>query len=204
MFKWPDPPDGQVYIKAPLIIYFAVSTVLAGLTGVFMRYYNEEDLHNAEKWINKKLAIIESYFRPSPPQDPKHPPPHDPKHPPPQDPKPPPPATIPPADPVPHADSVPPPGPVPPPGSTSNRQVQNQQPQNQPAQVVPTSKQNQQGQEKPAGPEATSSGRLEKDIIQESRPVAPKEADSNLTHKNGPFGALLRWRNGVAPKDPER
>lgn len=52
MFKWPEPPDGQLYYKYPLIIYFSGSTLLTVLTGLFMTYYSDEGI--AHVWQGLK------------------------------------------------------------------------------------------------------------------------------------------------------
>jgi len=55
MFKWPDPPKGQYYIKAPFIIYFCVSALLAVITGLFMKYYSDERVDQAWKQLKSKF-----------------------------------------------------------------------------------------------------------------------------------------------------
>ena len=47
MFKWPEPPEGQLYYKQPLIIYFSVSVLLTALVGLSMLYYSDEGVARA-------------------------------------------------------------------------------------------------------------------------------------------------------------
>jgi hypothetical protein len=46
MFKWPDPPDAQIIVKEPLIIYLAGSVATALVIGVpfyFMAWQTREE-----------------------------------------------------------------------------------------------------------------------------------------------------------------
>jgi hypothetical protein len=39
IFKWPDPPEGQVVVKLPFVIYWAVSFALTLVVGSVMWYF---------------------------------------------------------------------------------------------------------------------------------------------------------------------
>jgi hypothetical protein len=42
IFKWPDPPEGQVVVKLPFVIYWAVSFVLTLAVGSVMWRFTSE------------------------------------------------------------------------------------------------------------------------------------------------------------------
>jgi len=193
MFKWPDPPDGQVYIKAPLIIYFTISFLLAALTGLFMRYYTEDNLEIVREWLGRNSSADNVLTQPNQSQN-QPPPGSDPgltpeltqnqqgpdQH-----------------APVPQTLAVPAPIPFAP----------NQLPQGPQSQPLPTRNRNQHVRKKVGDSGATSPGPLKMDTIQESGPPEPEEQPGpHDSHKDSPLSMVwirIRRRNRTVQRQPD-
>jgi hypothetical protein len=65
MFKWPEPAEGQLYYKQPLIIYFSVSLLLTALVGLFMLYYSDEGVVRAWQTVRDLFTGKNANHRPA-------------------------------------------------------------------------------------------------------------------------------------------
>ena len=65
MFKWPEPTEGQLYYKQPLIIYFSVSLLLTALVGLFMLYYSDEGVVRAWQVVRDLFTGRNANHRPA-------------------------------------------------------------------------------------------------------------------------------------------
>jgi hypothetical protein len=54
MFKWPDPPDGQIIVRLPFEIYWAVSLSVTLILGFVM--YISTVREKLDEWLRKVAA----------------------------------------------------------------------------------------------------------------------------------------------------
>jgi hypothetical protein len=56
MFKWPDPPDGQIIVRLPFEIYWAASLSVTLILGFVM--YISTIREKLDKWLRKVAEIL--------------------------------------------------------------------------------------------------------------------------------------------------